>query len=84
MSKQLRKTPSELYRIDPEDEVTCWAFDRAVQTFGNALENRLHEVSAATKGKQAAERKTQRELDKWLNSGDDKSTSGRFRDPMKL
>lgn len=82
MAKQLRVRPSEIY--DVEDEVTAWSLDRAIQTFGNALENRLHEVTSKTKNKAAADRKSTAELTKWLSSGDKTTTKGRFRDPMKM
>jgi len=80
MAKQLRSRPSEIYAI--EDELTAWSFDRAVQTFGSALENRLHQVTEKTKNQQSGQRKAQMELDKWLASADTKATPGRFRDPM--
>ncbi|QPX61871.1 tail assembly chaperone [Microbacterium phage DannyDe] len=78
--KQLRTRPSELYGVD--DELTAWSFDRAVQTFGTALENRLHEVTRKQKNQAAANRKAHQELDKWLASADTKAVPGRFRDPM--
>ncbi|WNT45022.1 tail assembly chaperone [Microbacterium phage PhunaPhoke] len=78
--KQLRTRPSELYGVD--DELTAWSFDRAVQTFGTALENRLHEVTRKQKNQAAANRKAHQELDKWLTSADTKAVKGRFRDPM--
>jgi hypothetical protein len=80
MSKQLRSRPSEIYGID--DELTAWSFDRAVQTFGVALENQLHRVAEKTKNRASGQRKAQQELDKWLSSADTKAVPGRFRDPM--
>jgi len=80
ISKQMRTRPSELYAI--EDELTAWSFDRAVQTFGSALENKLHQVSEKAKNSKAGQQKAQMELDKWLASADTKAVPGRFRDPM--
>lgn len=80
LAKQLKSRPSEIYGID--DELTAWSFDRAVQTFGGALENRLREVTKKTKTQAAADRKAHAELDKWLSSADTKAVPGRFRDPM--
>lgn len=80
MGKQLRTRPSEIYGI--EDELTAWSFDRAVQTFGQALENQLQKVSEKSKNKTSGQRKAQQELDKWLSSADIAPAKGRFRDPM--
>ena len=80
LGKQLKTRPSEIYGI--EDELTAWSFDRAVQTFGSALENRLHEVTKKARNQAAASRKANQELDKWLASADTKAVPGRFRDPM--
>lgn len=78
--------PSQLYKLDEEDEVTCWSFDRAVQTFGNALESKLQKVARDSKKQAEADRKVTRELDKWLSSADpkDQNVKGRYRDPMAL
>ncbi|WMI33125.1 tail assembly chaperone [Microbacterium phage RikSengupta] len=78
--KSLKTRPSEIYSI--EDEVTAWFFDRAVNTFGAALESRLHAVTEKTKTRSAGQKKAQQELDKWLSSADTKVAKGRFRDPM--
>jgi hypothetical protein len=80
LAKALKTRPSALYDI--QDEFTAWCFDRAVQSFGTALENRLHEVSEKTKNRASAKRKSMMELNKWLASADTKAARGRFRDPM--
>lgn len=83
MAKQLGIRPSELYGID--DEVTAWSFDRAVLTFGNALESKLQIVARSAKKQKEAERRVQRELDKWLSSADSQASKARrFADPMDL
>lgn len=83
MAKQLGTRPSDLYGI--EEEVTAWSFDRAVLTFGNALESKLQIVARSSKRQKEAERKVERELQKWLSSADDKTkTKRRFADPMDL
>lgn len=80
LGKSLKTRPSEIYSI--EDEVTAWFFDRAVNTFGNALESKLHQVTEKSKNRSSGQRKAQQELDKWLSSADTKVAKGRFRDPM--
>lgn len=80
MGKQMGLPPSDVYGID--DELTAWCFNRAVQTFGNALENALHEVSKKAKPKQA-EQAVQNKLNKWLSSADPQEVRDKtqFRDP---
>jgi len=80
MGKSLQARPSEIYNID--DELTAWCFDRAIQTFGGALESRLQEVAEKAKNRKAAKVKVNQELDRWLSSADTKAATGRFRDPM--
>jgi hypothetical protein len=82
MGKQLRTRPSEVYGVT--DEIAAWSFDRAVQTFGNALENRLREIADDAKNKKSAQMKIEREVDKWLNSDLPEGVipKGRFKDPM--
>lgn len=82
LGKSLKTRPSEIYGID--DELVAWSFDRAVTTFGSALENKLHQVTEKTKNRTSGQRKAQQELDKWLASADTKDAPGRFRDPMKM
>lgn len=83
MAKQLGIRPSELYEID--EEVTAWSFDRAVLTFGNALESKLQILARSAKKQKEAERKVDRELTKWLSSADDPNTKvRRFADPMDV
>lgn len=80
MSKQLRLRPSDLLKL--EDEVEAWTFDRAVLTFGNALESKLQLIARRAKKQKEADRKVAAELAKWLSSADGPSAKGRFRDPM--
>ena len=64
LSKTLRTRPSELYGIS--HPVTAYFFDRAVSTFGQAVDADLEEASSkATKAKKA-EQARQRVLEKWL------------------
>lgn len=64
----------------------CWSFDRAVQTFGNALESKLQLVARSSKKPKEAERRMDQVLDQWLYSGDEpgKQQKGRYRDPAAL
>lgn len=81
MSKFLNKAPSDIYHLD--DEVEAWSFDRAVLTFGTALENKLQLVARNAKKQKEADQKVNRELQKWLSCMDDPlAVKGRFRDPM--
>jgi hypothetical protein len=80
VAKQLRLRPSELLKLD--NEVEAWSFDRAVLTFGNALESKLQLIARGSKKQKEADRKVAAELAKWLNSADGSSTKGRFRDPV--
>lgn len=80
LGKTLKTRPSVLYAL--EDELTAWSFDRAVQTFGLALERAIQEATEKTKNKSSGKRKAQQTLDKWLSSADTKAVPGRFRDPM--
>jgi hypothetical protein len=82
MAKQLRVRPSDLYGID--EELTAWCFDRAVLTFGNALESKLQIIARNSKKQKEADNKVQRELDKWLASADPKTDTRRFADPMDI
>lgn len=82
MAKQLGIRPSDLYEVD--EEVAAWSFDRAVLTFGNALESKLQLIARNAKRQKEAERKIDRELQKWLSSADPKTTRRRFADPMDL
>lgn len=80
MSKFLNKAPSDILRID--DEVEAWSFDRAVLTFGTALENKLQLVARNAKKQKEADQKVARELQRWLSCMDDPTkVKGRFRDP---
>lgn len=81
MAKQMGIRPSSLYYI--QGELEQWSFDRAVQTFGNALESKLQLLARDSKNQKTADRKTQRELDKWLSSADKPGEkAGRFADPV--
>lgn len=66
--------PSEIY--DVEDAFEAFCFDRAVITFGLAVEHALHGVEG--KNAKEIERKQARELDKWLGR------KQQFRDPAAL
>lgn len=79
-SKAFHCRPSDLLAID--DELTAYYFDRAVYTFGKALEAELDRVSQSTgKGKQ---KKSQTQINmarsqvmnRWLGP------APRYRDPV--
>jgi broad specificity phosphatase PhoE len=56
------------------DELAAYCFDRAVLTFGLAVEHAVESVEGKTT--KDTERKRQRELDRWLG------TPQKFRDPL--
>lgn len=78
MSRELRKTPAELYHVGeslvgPEElgkEVAIFCFNRAVWTFGSALQQALDEVEPRSKDpkaqKQELEAGRSRVLQRWL------------------
>ena len=76
LSQRMRVRPSDLFFID--DELTAWCFDRAVVTFGVALENDLEKHMSKAKTDSARRRVHARVMSKWL---DDPNDTGRFRDP---
>lgn len=63
LSKSLRTRPSDVYGIRGEFRRYC--FDKAVVTFGTALEAALEEVEAKTDKARALKRA--RVLDRWLD-----------------
>ena len=78
MSKAWQTRPSEFYFI--RDEVTAWCFDRAVTTFGMAVEDDITTSTRKAKTDKAAQATAQRVLQKWLRAKGD--TKGMFRDPF--
>lgn len=78
MARSLRTRPSEVYKIS--DELAAYCFDRAVQTFGDALAAELQSVEG--KNKREIERKRQRILSKWIPESKASGVS-QFRDPMQ-
>lgn len=63
MSQAWKVRPSDVYAIQGEFRRFC--FDRAVFTFGRALESELNSIKG--KNTQGVERKRARMLDKWLD-----------------
>lgn len=81
LGRSHHRPPSDIYGIKPK--LTAYCFDRAVYTFGTALEARLRTVAETQKTQKAAERKALMELQKWLSSADTETKpAGRFRDPL--
>jgi phage-related protein len=62
--------------------VSAFCFDRAVFTFGTALEDDLNKVSAKCKKEDQAKRVRATRLNKWLNA--ENSVKGRFREPPPM
>ena len=79
LSKTMRVMPSEAYFI--KDEVAAWCFNRAVTTFGLAVEDDLEKARSNAKDSRSGDAAAQRTLRKWLNKPGD--MTGMFRDPMK-
>lgn len=76
LAKTLHQRPSEIYFV--VDELAAWCFDRAVTTFGLAVEGAIEKATAKAKTMEEAKRKGKRELDKWLREPDE---GPKFRDP---
>lgn len=80
LAKTWRTRPSELIAV--EDELAKFCLDRAVATFGLALENELNSVHFKDdKDGKKAERKRAQILRKWLPETMKASTGTGFRDP---
>ena len=75
MSKTYHSRPSELYGI--QHPVQAFFFDRAVFTFGSAIENDLKESTRKAKKQEQADRIRDRVMAKWLGP----TTPGVYRDP---
>jgi hypothetical protein len=75
MSKTYHSRPSELYGIS--HPVQAFFFDRAVFTFGTAVENDLKESTRKAKKQEQVDRIRDRVMAKWLGP----TTPGVFRDP---
>lgn len=74
----MKVRPSELVEVDQTDPIAVYCFDRAINSFGDAL---MHEIkSVEAKSQQESETKTKRILAKWLPEA---SRAGSFRDPAK-
>jgi hypothetical protein len=82
LSEQLGKTPAEIFGLDPDDELVCYSFNRAVITFSTALKEAIRRVTKDAKNDKVANKKMQNEMRKWLYS-DNAQAPGRFRDPFK-
>lgn len=74
----MKVRPSELVEVDGTDPIAVYCFDRAVNTFGDALMHEIKSVDAKTK--QESETKTRSILTRWLPEA---SRAGSFRDPAK-
>lgn len=84
LSSKLRIRPSELYSI--EEPVAALNFDKAVVTFGAALEEAIRKKTKKVKDQDEAERKAHDEVQRWISSADPVDSPSRnrsrFRDPM--
>lgn len=76
LSKTYSCRPSEVYHI--HDEVVAFCFDRAVSTFGTALESALEEATRDAKTRAEAQRKATMVLNRWLD------IPAQFADPAKM
>lgn len=83
MSQSLRTRPSDLYGI--HDELLAYFFDRAVYTFGTAVEADVREASEGSKDNAQAKRKAMLRLNVWLTDPEPEVQSApkKFRDPME-
>lgn len=81
LAKQLRSKPSEIYNV--RDELAAFCFDRAVTTFGLAVENDIHEGTQDAKDQADGTRKASMILDRWLREPGRELDSKKFRDPFQ-
>lgn len=72
----MRQRPSDIYFIN--DELAAWSFDRAVVTFGLAVEAAIDKATSKAKTMEESRRKAQRELEKWLR---EPGEGPKYRDP---
>ena len=75
MAKMTSSRPSELLGIE-DDPLAAYCWDRAVFTFGSALQGELNRIEA--KNQQEAERKQDDILRRWLP---DSAVAKTFADP---
>ena len=73
MAKQWKTRPSEILHI--QDELHAYFMDRAITTFGMAVEAELDEASTNAKDSKKAVQARQRVLERWLD------IAPKFRDP---
>lgn len=78
MSKQYRRLPSEIYKIN--DDVAAYYFDRAIYVWGNFADNYLDEASSKAKTPFQVKFRRQNAF-RTLMGWNDKP--GQFRDPAK-
>jgi hypothetical protein len=74
--------PSTLYDVRPA--YVAWCFDRAVETFGKAMEDAMRAAAEGAKNDKSAKAAAERVGSRWLASAEtgEAAIRGRFRDPM--
>lgn len=78
MSKAVHRSPSDLMDIE-DDPLAAFCFDRAVWTFGSALQGELNSIDETDKHK--VERARDNIFRRWLPDSPD---SKKFADPASL
>jgi len=73
--------PSDLYGLGASDYV-AFCFDRAIATFGLAVEADMDEAAEGTDNAAQAKSARQRALNNWLTLEGDEPMPGTFRDPF--
>jgi len=73
--------PSEVYGI--RDEFRAFCFDRAVVTFGKAMEADIKEAVGKSKTQAGAKMAASRRISRWLDDDPDKPLKGLYRDPAR-
>lgn len=81
MAKQWRLSPSQILKAT-DDEVTAFFLDRAIGTFGAAVEADISTATKAAKSQQETQQIAAATLMKWLGV-DPSNTPGLFKDPAK-
>lgn len=79
LAKSTRSRPSDILAV--HDDLAAYCLDRAVVTFGIAVENDIERATAEKSGA-AAERAANSVIAKWVVSDDGKVDKRRFRAPV--
>ncbi len=78
-SQKMRCRPSDLLRLS--DGVLAYYFDRAVWTFGSAIQSEMDEAERKSKSSKSLPARQRMILNKWVPPPGGATAKGRFKDP---